>query len=170
VNGNRHGWSASSTSRIAWYVCLFEPPRYNRATIRPGAALTLRSEPNPASAREPDALDETLRELDEWLATDDDAPLLEVAEQTTYGAVVLDDLIRRQRNLSLSVAAVFLSAILGLPIFNLLFADLSRLPVLGLSLAWLLLAALVFPILWLLALYYVSTSQKLEDEFTDLVT
>jgi hypothetical protein len=131
--------------------------------------MTTRPEPPPAQLHESDPLEETLRELDEWLATDGDAPLQEVAEQTSYGEVVLDDLVRRQRTLSLSVAAVFLCALFGFPLFNLLFDELSRLSVFGLSLAWLLLAALIYPLLWLLAVYYVSTAQKLEDEFIDIV-
>ena len=131
--------------------------------------MSIRPESLSAPLNEPDELESSLRDLDAWLTADGDAPLQEVAEQTTYGEVVLDDLVRRQRTLSLSVAAVFLCALFGLPLFNLLFNELSTLPVFGLSLAWLLLAALVYPLLWFLALYYVSTARKLEDEFIDLV-
>lgn len=99
----------------------------------------------------------------------DDLALQEVAEQTTYGEIVLEDLVRRQRALSLSVAAVFLLLLFGLPLFNVLFPELGALPVFGLPLSWLLLAVLIYPLLWLLAWYYVTTSRKYEDEFTDLV-
>jgi uncharacterized membrane protein (DUF485 family) len=99
----------------------------------------------------------------------DDLALQEVAEQTTYGEIVLEDLVRRQRALSLSVAAVFLLLLFGLPLFNALFPELGALSVLGLPLSWLLLAVLIYPLLWLLAWYYVTTSRKYEDEFTDLV-
>lgn len=99
----------------------------------------------------------------------DGLPLQEVAEQTVYGEVMLDDLIRRQLALALSVASAFLLLLFGLPLFNLLFPELSGLPLFGLSLSWLLLAVLIYPILWLLAYYFVTTSQKFEDEFIELV-
>lgn len=118
---------------------------------------------------EPNAtLEDELLELDELLGGDEPA-ILEVAEQTAYGEVVLGDLIRRQLTLALSVASAFLLLLFGLPVFNLLFPQLGALPVLGLPLSWLLLAVLIYPILWLLAYYYVTTSEKFEDEFTDLV-
>jgi hypothetical protein len=109
------------------------------------------------------------QELDDLLA-DGDVPIKEVAEQTVYGEVVLDDLIRRQLTLSLSVAGVFLLMLFGLPIFNLLFPELAALPVLGLPLSWLMLAVAIYPLLWLLAYYYVTTTRKLEDDFIDLLT
>ena len=109
------------------------------------------------------------QELDDLLA-DGDLPIKEVAEQTVYGEVVLDDLIRRQLTLSLSVAGVFLLMLFGLPIFNLLFPELAALPVLGLPFSWLILAVAIYPILWLLAYYYVTTTRKLEDDFIDLLT
>ena len=109
-----------------------------------------------------------LADLDALLV-EDDRPIVEVAEQTTYGEVVLGDLIRRQLTLSLSVAGVFLLLLFGLPLFNLLFPELGALPILGLPLSWLLLAVLIYPVLWVLAYYYVTTSRKFEDEFTDQV-
>jgi uncharacterized membrane protein (DUF485 family) len=113
-------------------------------------------------------VDDDLAELDALLA-DEDRPILEIAEQTPYGEVVLEDLIRRQLTLSLSVASAFLLLLFGLPLFNLLFPELSGLPVFGLPLSWLLLAGLIYPVLWVLAYYYVATSGKFEDEFTELV-
>ena len=112
--------------------------------------------------------DDGFADLDELL-TEDDQTFQNLAEQTTYGEIVLGDLIDRQRTLSLSVASAFLLLLFGLPVFNLLFPELSAVPVLGLPLSWLLLAVLIYPVLWLLAYYYVATSRKFEDEFTDLV-
>lgn len=114
------------------------------------------------------AIEDELAELDALLA-DDERPILEVAEQTPYGEVVLGALIRRQRTLSLTVAGAFLVLLLGLPLFNLLFPELGALPILGLPLSWLLLAVLIYPVLWVLAYYYVTTARAFEDEFTDLV-
>ena len=113
-------------------------------------------------------LGDELEDLDALLA-DDEQAIVEVAEQTTYGEVVLNDLIRRQLTLSLSVASTFLLLLFGLPLFNLMFPELGALPVLGLPLSWLLLAVLIYPLLCVLAYYYVTTAQKFEDEFTELV-
>ncbi len=98
-----------------------------------------------------------------------DPALLEVAEQTTYGEILLADLMRRQLLLGLSVAAGFLVALFALPMVDLLVPGLAATEVFGLPFSWLALAVLVYPFLWALAAYYVSTSKKYEDEFTRLV-
>ena len=99
---------------------------------------------------------------------DDDA-LQEIAEQTPYGEILLEDLIRRQLRLGVSVAAVFLIILFGLPLMNLGFPGLVQMHVLGLPMAWLGLAMLIYPFVWVLAWYFVVTSRKYEDEFTELV-
>ena len=67
------------------------------------------------------------------------------------------------------MAAVFLVVLFGLPLMNLLFPELVRMQVFGLPMAWLALGALIYPFVWTLALYYVGTSRKYDDEFTRLV-
>ena len=121
-------------------------------------------------------------DLDGWEALDDDAvleeleafhpnddALQEIAEQTPYGEILLEDLVRRQLRLGISVAAAFLVMLFGLPLMNLLFPELVAMRVLGLPMSWLTLAVLVYPFVWTLAVYFVSTSKKYEDEFTELV-
>lgn len=102
-------------------------------------------------------------------ALDDTTVLQEVAEQTSYGQIFLNDLVRRQRRLALSVAGVFLLLLFGLPLVNLAFPQVAGLPVLGLPLSWLILAVLVYPLLLVLAWYFTTTARALEDEFVDLV-
>ncbi len=102
-------------------------------------------------------------------ALDDTVVLQEVAEQTSYGQIFLNDLVRRQRRLALSVACVFLLLLFGLPLVNLASPQVASLPVLGLSLSWLVLAVLVYPLLLVLAWYFTTTARALEDEFVDLV-
>ncbi len=98
-----------------------------------------------------------------------DPALLEVAEQTTYGEILLADLMRRQLVLGLTVAAGFLVALFALPVVDLFVPRLAAAEVFGLPFSWLALAVLVYPFLWALAVYYVSTSKRYEDEFTRLV-
>jgi uncharacterized membrane protein (DUF485 family) len=100
---------------------------------------------------------------------DESLSLQEVAEQTAYGEIFLADLISRQRRLALSVAAVYLLLIAALPLVNLATPELLGLRLLGLPIGWLLLAVLVYPLLWALGYYFVATARAYEDEFTDLV-
>lgn len=98
-----------------------------------------------------------------------DTALQEIAEQTPYGEVFLQDLIRRQLSLSLSVAAVFLLVLLGMPLVYVLIPELGMVQVLGLPLHWVVLAVLMYPFLWLLAAYYIRAAKQREDEFTRLL-
>ncbi len=127
----------------------------------------------PGAAGPPIALDDAwpVDDLDDLSieALDDTIVLQEVAEQTSYGQIFLNDLVRRQRRLALSVAGVFLLLLFGLPLVNLAFPQVASLPVLGLSLSWLVLAVLVYPLLLVLAWYFTTTARALEDEFVDLV-
>ena len=98
-----------------------------------------------------------------------DGAVQEIAEQTTYGEILLEDLIRRQLVLSLNVAAVFLAILFGLPLLNLFFPQIVATPIFGVPLGWVTLAVLIFPTLWALAAYFVSTSKKYEDDFATLI-
>jgi uncharacterized protein DUF485 len=151
----------------------FRPGR-SRARVAPASrppTWTLPDVPTDfeADAAGPEALvdDAAFDELGA-LPPDDDA-LQEIAEQTPYGEILLEDLIRRQLRLGISVAAVFLIILLGLPLMNLGFPGLVQMHVLGLPMAWLALAMLIYPFVWVLAWYFVATSRKYEDEFTELV-
>lgn len=110
---------------------------------------------------------DVLAELDALQSVDE--TVQEIAEQTSYGEILLDELIRRQLALSLRVALSFLLVLFSLPLLNLLAPRLMSLSVLGLPLRWLLLAILVYPLLWLLGAYFVTAARKHEEEFTRLV-
>lgn len=98
-----------------------------------------------------------------------DTALQEIVDGTSYGEVFLQDLIRRQLSLSLGVAAIFLSLLLGMPLVYTLFPELGSVTALGLPIHWLLLAGLMYPFLWLLAAYYTRAAKRREDEFTKLL-
>jgi uncharacterized membrane protein (DUF485 family) len=99
-----------------------------------------------------------------------DETLLELTDQTVYGEILLEDLVRRQLTLALSITAIFLALLVGLPLGSVLAPGLFATPILGLPLGWVLIAVAVYPVLWLLAAYYVSASKQNEDEFTELVS
>lgn len=123
--------------------------------------------PEAGSDFEPLAEEEALAELDALQVLDE--TVQEIAEQTSYGEILLDELIRRQLALSLRVASVFLAILFALPLLNRFAPQLMAVRVLGLPLHWLVLAVLLYPLLWALGAYFVVTARKHEDEFTELV-
>lgn len=99
----------------------------------------------------------------------DEETLKEVAEQTPYGAVFLDDLIKRQRALSISVAIAFLVIIFSMPLLFFFGRNQTAFEVFGFDISWLVLGILIYPLIWVLAFYFVSTADKYEEEFTEMV-
>lgn len=69
----------------------------------------------------------------------------------------------RQARLSLAVGAVFLVALLGIPLFNLWTPDLAKMPVAGFPLSWLLLGVVFYPLTWGLSALFIRKSNELED-------
>ena len=101
--------------------------------------------------------------------SDEEKALAEVAEQTTYGTIFLNELIKRQRALSMSVAFIFLIVIFSFPLLSFLGPALVSVQVFGMPANWLLLGVMIYPLVWLLAFFFVNTADKYEDDFTDLV-
>ncbi len=75
--------------------------------------------------------------------------------------------MRRQGALSLRVAAVFLTLILGLPLVNAYLPGFANAPVLGFTASWLFLGVLSFPVTVLLSAYFVRESDRIEAECSD---
>lgn len=99
----------------------------------------------------------------------DEETLQEVAEQTNYGAVFLDDLIKRQRALSVSIAVTFLVLIFSFPLLNFFLRSLVAFEIFGFEISWLFLGILIYPFIWALAFYFVTTADKYEEDFTKMV-
>ena len=117
---------------------------------------------------EPFTHNESLLDLTN-LDSDSKQTLQEVAEQTAYGKVFLNHLIRRQRALSLSVAFTFLAIILSFPLLSFFTHDFETIIIFEFPVNWLFISILIYPIIWVLAYYFVSTADKFEEEFTKLV-
>jgi hypothetical protein len=98
-----------------------------------------------------------------------DETIQEIAEQTIYGEILLQDLIRQQFGLGIRVALTFLAILLGLPLFNFFLPNFAAIHVLGVPFSWLILSVLIYPVLWLLAAYFTAQSERHEEEFTKLV-
>ena len=72
-------------------------------------------------------------------------------------------LMRKQLRLSVTCAATFLLALLGLPLLNYFFPDLMARRVFGFTLTWFLLGVLFFPLVWLIAWFFIRRSIALEE-------
>lgn len=73
-------------------------------------------------------------------------------------------MMRRQAGLSLQIAAVFVAALIALPLINLFAPDLAATPIAGFTLTWLLLAVLFYPFTIVLSALFVRGSDAIESE------
>jgi uncharacterized membrane protein (DUF485 family) len=75
----------------------------------------------------------------------------------------LRSLMRKQLRLSVTCAATFLVALLGLPLLNFFFPDVMAARVFGFTLTWFILGVLFFPLVWLIAWFFIRRSIALEE-------
>ncbi|MGI8627874.1 MAG: hypothetical protein ACR2J5_15110 [Geodermatophilaceae bacterium] len=94
---------------------------------------------------------------------------LELEEQTQVGEVLIRGLVRAQLGLALSLAAVVVLLLGGLPIAFALFPALAEVYVLGLRLPWLLLGVLAYPLLYAVGRLHVRQAERIEDDFSKAV-
>jgi uncharacterized membrane protein (DUF485 family) len=73
-------------------------------------------------------------------------------------------MMKKQLRLSLSVAIVFVAVLVGLPLVNLYLPDLARTNVGGFSLTWLILGILFYPLTWILSIWFVKGTEKIDSE------
>src|SRR5688572_3666383 len=81
-----------------------------------------------------------------------------------HSEAFLHRLMRRQLQLSIACAATFLIALLGLPLLNYFAPELMSKRVTGFTLTWLLLGVLFFPLVWVIAFYFIRRSIAMEEE------
>ncbi len=75
-------------------------------------------------------------------------------------------LMQRQLRLSLSCAATFLVALLGLPLANYFWPEFMGQRIFGFTLGWLVLGVLFFPFVWVISFVFIKRSIALEDAET----
>jgi uncharacterized membrane protein (DUF485 family) len=86
-----------------------------------------------------------------------------------HSEAFLHRLMRRQLQLSISCAATFLIALLGLPLLNYFAPELMARRVGGFTLSWFLLGVLFFPLVWVIAFSFIRRSMALEASETAAV-
>ena len=93
----------------------------------------------------------------------------EIDAQTQLGEIYMSSLLRAQLRLAALVLLALAVLVGGLPLAFKVFPQLSSLHVLGMPLSWVLLAFVVYPLLFLLGWLYVRSSERTEQDFTDVV-
>lgn len=81
-----------------------------------------------------------------------------------HSETFLRSLLRRQLSLSISCAAAFLVALLGLPLLNYFAPALMATRVAGFTLSWLVLGVLFFPFVWIISYVFIKRSIALEED------
>jgi len=73
-------------------------------------------------------------------------------------------MMKKQLKLSLSVAAIFITILVGLPLVNLYLPELAKTQVAGFTLTWLILGVLFFPLTWILSSWFVKGTERIDAE------
>jgi nucleoside permease NupC len=94
---------------------------------------------------------------------------VEVQEQTQVGDALVRGLMRAQLGLALRLAAVVVCAVVAIPLLNAAFPDLAAVTVVGIRLNWLVLAVLVYPLLYGVGRLYVRLAEQAERDFVGVV-
>ncbi|MGP4057218.1 hypothetical protein ACTWP6_20745 [Mycobacterium sp. 4D054] len=94
---------------------------------------------------------------------------VEVQEQTQVGDALVRGLMRAQLGLALRLAAVVIALIGAIPLLNALFPELGGITVFGVRLNWLVLAVLVYPLLYGIGWFYVRLAEQAERDFVGVV-
>jgi len=94
---------------------------------------------------------------------------VEVQEQTQVGDALVRGLVRAQLGLALRLAAVVVCTISAIPLLNAVFPYLGAVTVFGMRLNWLVLAVLVYPLLYGIGRVYVRLAEQGERDFVGVV-
>lgn len=94
---------------------------------------------------------------------------VEVQEQTQVGDALVRGLVRAQLGLALRLAAVVVSIVAALLVLTTALPELAALTVFGIRLNWLILAGLVYPLLYGVGRLYVRLADQGERDFVRVV-
>jgi hypothetical protein len=95
--------------------------------------------------------------------------VVELAEETGVGEVLLHTLMRRQLRLAMRLLVFTAGPLLVLPLAYRAAPSFGQWRIAGVSVAWVFLGAAVYPLLFLAARLYLRRCERNEAEFVDLV-
>src|SRR5204862_5078308 len=93
----------------------------------------------------------------------------ELEQQGPIGEALVRGLMRAQLAAALRLAAVVAVALGGLPLLFAFAPALAQFRLFGVTLPWLLLGVVAYPLLFLVGAAYVHLAERNEQEFTDLI-
>jgi uncharacterized membrane protein (DUF485 family) len=88
----------------------------------------------------------------------------ESASEEIHSEAFLHRMMQRQLKLSITCAAIFLIALLSLPLLNYYFPETMAMSVGGFTLSWLILGVLFFPLVWVISYFFIRRSMIFEKE------
>lgn len=94
---------------------------------------------------------------------------IEVQEQTQVGDALVRGLVRAQLGLALRLAAVVVSIVVAVLLLTAALPDVAALSVFGIRLNWLILAGLIYPLLYGVGRLYVRLAEQGERDFVRVV-
>lgn len=94
---------------------------------------------------------------------------VEVQEQTEVGDALVRGLVRAQLGLALRLAAVLGGGMAALPLLNNAFPELAAVTVFGMRLNWLILAVLVYPMMYGVGRLFIRLAEQGERDFMGVV-
>ncbi len=94
---------------------------------------------------------------------------VEVQEQTQVGDALVRGLVRTQLGLALRLAAVVVCTVALIPLTMGFFPEIAAVHILGIRLNWLILALLVYPVLYGVGRLYVRFAEQGERDFVRVV-
>ncbi|QRY45557.1 hypothetical protein JVX93_01130 [Mycolicibacterium boenickei] len=94
---------------------------------------------------------------------------IEVQEQTQVGDALVRGLVRTQLGLAVRLALVVVTVVVALVLLNSAVPDLAALTVLGIRLNWLILAGVLYPLLYGVGRLYVRLAEQGERDFVRVV-
>ena len=94
---------------------------------------------------------------------------VEVQEQTQVGDALVRGLMRAQLGLALRLATVVMCAVAAIPLLIGFFPEIDDVQVAGIRLNWLILAVLVYPVLYGVGRLFVRLAEQGERDFIRVV-
>jgi hypothetical protein len=94
---------------------------------------------------------------------------VEVQEQTEVGDALVRGLVRAQLGLALRLAAVVAGGMAALPLLNSAFPELAAVTMFGMRLNWLILAVLVYPVMYGVGRLFIRLAEQSERDFMGVV-
>ncbi|GAA3535984.1 hypothetical protein GCM10022222_19570 [Amycolatopsis ultiminotia] len=94
---------------------------------------------------------------------------VELEEQTSWGKLLVRDLVKVQLRTAV-LLAVFVLVVLGvLPVLFYLLPAVSRCTVIGIPIPWIVLGLLPFPFLFAIGIWYNRLAERHERDFVDMI-